>query len=152
MNEKEVNDYLDGLITGKIRPKERLEARLLDLLATTNNAIVRQQSSLQRLQFEAKQLQQKIDRNIGKQEAYANELVQIEIERRAAPKSKLCQQNPPISLEELAKKTGADRVEAVDTEGKIVDSANSDAKSDCPDVFKVADLTKTQKINPLKNK
>jgi hypothetical protein len=146
MDQQESNDYLNTLLSGKSPPpNEALEAQSLANFRQLASQIAALQLRLQKLNAERDQLSRDIPRLVGQREAYVTILLGAENGRRkiAAMKKmadggkkvpgnsdprKPGKSRPetPVDLEELKKKAGADKVEAIDPEGRVVESTEGE--------------------------
>lgn len=82
MNEKEINEHMARLLSGKAESANELERQALEHFKAISNEIAQKQNKLQQIQFEVEQLRQGIQRAIGRQEAYIQLLVVAENTRR----------------------------------------------------------------------
>ena len=119
MNDEQVNEYMQALLSGKRKVEGLLEGVALNHFreATTQIAHGRQRAA--QLTAEAEQIRNGVQQLIGQQSAYSQLLVAAETARR----SEAGGDREPLSLAEFRDKMGADRVEAVDNEGNTVDSS-----------------------------
>lgn len=88
MSEKEVNVYMQSILTGKKKIDHPLESRALDNLRQITNELTQGQQKLGQLASETEKLRQHLQRLNGRQEAYATVLIAAEESRRNELKDK----------------------------------------------------------------
>ena len=111
MQKKEAQEYVNDLLDGKQTIEPGIETGVLESLRETLQLIVTVETEQQTLQKRLRVLYDTLQQLVGQKEAYLNLLVQAENIRRNADSA-------PISLEELRKAVGADKVELIPNEKK----------------------------------
>jgi len=87
MDEQEINEYLNKMLSGKQQPGNELEASVLQKFQQSTNEMTQSQNRLGNLQVEAERLRVTVQQCAGQRQAYANILIAAESQRRLnAPK------------------------------------------------------------------
>lgn len=127
------NDFIQSLLQGKTKPASELEAATLGQLRGISNDVMQKKLRHDALADEVATLKNDIKRLNGQREAYITILVMGESARRMpkapvrsvprpVPEASDSDTDKPMTLGELKKEMGADKIEAVDTEGNVVES------------------------------
>lgn len=124
MNDEQVNEYMQALLSGKKQIENFLERNALERFGSITTEIAHGQQRVQQLLAEAEHGQQRVQQLIGQRVAYSQLLVAAETARCAEAGGN---DGKPLSLAEFRDKVGADKVEAVDNEGDTVDSSEGEA-------------------------
>ena len=119
MNEKEVNEYMDKVLSGE-KAVEGLEVQAVEQFKKLSNELTQASQKLQAVEADAVNLREFILRTNGARGAYANLLVSAEAARRATKKEGL---PTPTTLDDYRKSLGAKKVEAIDKEGNVLATA-----------------------------
>jgi len=107
---------MQALLSGKKQVENFLERNALERFGSITTEIAHGQQRVRQLSAEAEQIRNAVQQLIGQRVAYSQLLVAAETARRGA-------KDGPLTLAEFRDKVGADRVEAVDNEGQVVDSS-----------------------------
>jgi DNA anti-recombination protein RmuC len=120
MNEKEVNEYMSKLINTKpvLEDGERIA---LDGFVKLGEEVEKAKKKLQEMQTEIEKIVSYVQKANGAREAYANLLITAERGRRDMV-SKV-RETASGSLGDLRKKLGADKLELVDNELNVLETA-----------------------------
>ncbi len=124
MNNEQINEYMQALLSGKQKVEGLLETEALKQFRERTTEIAHGQQRVQQLADEIEKIRNGVQQLIGQRTAYSQMLVAAEVARRPA--------EVPLSLVELGKKLGANKVEAVDNEGNVVDSSEEEAPLPSP--------------------
>jgi len=124
MNNEEINEYMNALVKGKTLPAEGLEKEALAKFREISGEMIQSQNRVQELAAETEKVRALVMRYAGQREAYAQLLISAEMGRR---KPSLV---PPISLGDLRKKLGADKVEAISIEQHAAEVKDAPAPSE----------------------
>jgi uncharacterized small protein (DUF1192 family) len=111
MNEQEINQYMQELLNKRRKVENPLEQQALMQFQRITAESAQISQRLGALTAEVERLKIALQKSVGQREAYAQLLVAAEEARRP--------EAPTLSLEELRKKTGADKVQVVDKEGNV---------------------------------
>lgn len=118
MNEKQINEYLNGLLgDSEISLADPLENEALQRFRKAVAGTVKAEARLQQIKEEGDHLLTSLQQLNGQRGAYAQILLTAERSRRAeAPGT------PALTLMDLKEQMGADKVEAVDKDGNLLDT------------------------------
>ena len=119
MNDEQVNAYMQELLSGKRKVEGLLEAKALEHFRNATTQIAHGRERIQQLSSEVEQIRNAVQQLIGQQTAYSQLLVAAETARRGADAK-------PLELAEFRDKMGADKVEAFDNDGNLVDSSEGE--------------------------
>ncbi|HDZ39863.1 MAG TPA: hypothetical protein ENH62_16580 [Marinobacter sp.] len=134
MNDEQVNAYMQELLSGKRKVEGLLEGKALEHFRNATTQIAQGRERTQQLSSEVEQIRNAVQQLIGQQTAYSQLLVAAETARRSEKKD-----SPPdepgsgddtISLVTLRDRVGADRVDAIDNDGNLVDSSEASEASE----------------------
>jgi len=120
MNDEQINEYMQELLAGKRKVESPLEVEALTRFREKTTEIAHGQQRAQQLVAEAEQIRNAVQQLIGQRTAYSQMLVAAERARRKPYPE-------PLSLIELRDRLGADKVEATDNDGNVVDSSEPDS-------------------------
>jgi len=112
MNDKEINEYVNDLLSGKITVPGGLEADAFQQFRKLTADVAQASQRLQQVEAESTNLRTAIIRMNGQREAFATMLIKAEKARREAKDG--------LSLVDFKEKIGADRIQAVNNDGEVV--------------------------------
>jgi hypothetical protein len=118
MTEQQVNEYMGNLLEGKIPAPKGIEGDALNQFRAITGELTQTDQRLRVARRDVEQLGDKLKQLIGQRTAYANILIMAETARRQPAGD-----DKPLDLEGLRKKLRADKVEASDNEGNVIESA-----------------------------
>lgn len=137
MSEQETNEYLSSVISGKVKVTDAIEGEAVAQFRRLTGEVSQAKLRMQNLQGELEQLRAHIPRLNGQREAYANLLAAAENARKypipVPHPTPVDGEGKPLSLEDLKKATGANKVEATDVEGNVLDSTDPAAEEEMGD-------------------
>lgn len=118
MNEKQINEYLNGLLgDSEINLPDPLENDALQRFRKAVADTARTEARLLQIKEEGDRMLIGIQQLNGQRAAYAQILLTAERSRRAEVPGA-----PALTLMDLKEQTGADKVEAVDNDGNLLDT------------------------------
>lgn len=135
MNDKQINEYMGKLFESQGAGLQGLEIEAFRRFGELSGQMDQMEKRLRMLEQEAANLRNNVVRLSGQREAFAQILVAAEAARREAnavhgangkPDLKILPKDG-LTLEEFGKQIGADKVELVNHEGKVVGSSDDPA-------------------------
>jgi hypothetical protein len=118
MDQQEVNEYLFKVQSERIQIHDELESEIARKLVILNDEVAKKQNRLQKATLEVEQLKISIQRDAGKQEGYAQILVDAENFRRANAEPTI--DSNAIQMATLRDQLGADKIQAISVAGEVL--------------------------------
>jgi|PlaIllAssembly_1097288.scaffolds.fasta_scaffold1628123_1 hypothetical protein len=123
MTEKDKQEFLSGVLDGKIQLTHPHDKTVLDGLRGTLQEIANQAQQIQRLKAELTMAERQFQQLVGKKDAFCQLLVHTheQSQEKGVPPA------DGLSLNDLATRLGATRAEAVSSDGKLLESTEGKA-------------------------
>jgi len=132
MNEKEINEYLQGVLAGKRALPTELETMALKKFNEVNQQVTQTQQKVQTSAQQLEALKAQLLRMSGQRDAFAQILISAEEARATTPELKVVpgDESVGMNLNELKESFKADKIEAVDNDGNLLDTTEPEEKGE----------------------
>lgn len=112
---KATQAYLQGLLRGEGLPEDPFERTVASRFVGTTGELQQLSNQINAARTQIEQMQTRLAQLVGEADGLARLLAQAFVQRQPAPA-------PALPLEELRKTLGADRVDAVNAQGTVLET------------------------------